>query len=283
MTLSNATILYIVELAIYLILLPIVLHLGYRHGIHGILGYFYLNLACTIRIVSDIISIIEKDDTTSIAAVVVSSVGLSPLLLSLAGFLHEIHVKLLSTTTATETQRKKTIRWMWFAQIQIHAVAIIGIALIIIGAVKIISANTTKDMVLYTHLREAGVVLLALLLVNLLLYSIWMLHWSHQAHAKTVDEGVSGSSIWTFIAAIFVGAKIMYAVAYTFDHGDPEINPISGKFVYKVVLVVGAQLLAAVSMAIGGWISAGSRSRCGSRDESVLSYEGEHKPVKCQR
>ena len=99
MALSNTTILWIVELALYLILAPATLYLSFRHGKHGALGFFYLQVFAVLRIVSDIIFIAQRNDTTySESAAIVSSVGLSPLILALAGFIHEEHVYLVKAT-----------------------------------------------------------------------------------------------------------------------------------------------------------------------------------------
>ena len=128
---SHTATLYIVDLVFYIILFPLTLYLGYRHGKHAILGYFYLNICCAVRIVADIVSVVDETKSSgngqpSIAAAVLRSIGLSPLMLSLAGFLHEIHHYLLIITANSDKAEKRTKRWMWFAQFQIHGVVATG-------------------------------------------------------------------------------------------------------------------------------------------------------------
>jgi len=42
---------------------------------------------------------------------------------------------------------------------------------------------------------------------------------------------------------------------YTLDHADTAINPITGSFAIRVVLVVAVQFLAVMAMMNGGWMS----------------------------
>lgn len=72
-------------LAIYLTLSLPVLFLLKKHGRHGFLGWLFLFLFCTLRIISGAMAL----KSTSGAASIVSNVGLSPLLLASAGILHE--------------------------------------------------------------------------------------------------------------------------------------------------------------------------------------------------
>jgi hypothetical protein len=69
------------ELAIYAILALPVLYLLFRHSTAGLLGWFYLFAFCSLRIVGGAL--------TSSSAGIISSIGLSPLLLAASGILHE--------------------------------------------------------------------------------------------------------------------------------------------------------------------------------------------------
>lgn len=61
-----------------------------KHGARGFLAWFYVCLFCGVRIVGSAMEINDlKKDKLSIATEVVSSLGLSPLMLSAAGVLHE--------------------------------------------------------------------------------------------------------------------------------------------------------------------------------------------------
>jgi hypothetical protein len=80
--------LYVAQLVIFAILLQPAIYCLFKHGRHGILGWLYLQLFCTVRVVGAALIIHEKS-STGLAAVIVGSFGLSPLLLSAAGILHE--------------------------------------------------------------------------------------------------------------------------------------------------------------------------------------------------
>lgn len=69
------------ELAIYAALSLPVLYLVVRHSPAGLLGWLYLFAFCTLRIVGGALS--------SSSASIISSIGLSPLLLAASGILHE--------------------------------------------------------------------------------------------------------------------------------------------------------------------------------------------------
>lgn len=73
------------ELAIYAILSIPVLYILVRHGLAGLLGWFYLFAFCTLRLVGGAMSMQTDNGSGNI----ISNVGLSPLLLAASGILHE--------------------------------------------------------------------------------------------------------------------------------------------------------------------------------------------------
>lgn len=83
--------LYIVSLLVYAALAQPVLFIWWRHGRHGFLGWFYLQLLCLVRAIGAIVELkaIANNTTSSVGVVIVNSVGLSPLLLGCLGIMHE--------------------------------------------------------------------------------------------------------------------------------------------------------------------------------------------------
>lgn len=73
------------ELAIYAILTIPVLYILVRHWPSGVLGWFYLFAFCTLRVIGGAMSLKGHGGTASI----ISSIGLSPLILAACGILHE--------------------------------------------------------------------------------------------------------------------------------------------------------------------------------------------------
>ncbi len=80
----------IAQLAIFLILFQISIYVLIRYGKHGILGWLYVHIFCAVRIIGAAITIHDEvTNSGGTASLILSSVGLSPLLLATAGVLHE--------------------------------------------------------------------------------------------------------------------------------------------------------------------------------------------------
>ena len=258
MALSSSTVLYFIELVIYLALFPTIAYLGRRHGKTGILGFLPLSLFAALRIVSDILFIAQRNRTTPSTAVsIVSSIGLSPLLLALAGLIHEQHVYLVNATCPPD--RAKTVkRWLWVAQAFFHTGAVAGIGIVIAGTVNLIddlepkSGATSNDIKKDENLREAGSIVLLVVWINLLAYAIWLCK-TIVSRRSPVRSTLRWFSLSIVVAATFVGVRALYGVVYSFDHNDATLNPVTGSFAVKLVLIVLVQLLAVMSLVAGAW------------------------------
>ncbi|KAF2167621.1 hypothetical protein M409DRAFT_22422 [Zasmidium cellare ATCC 36951] len=231
MTLSHDSILSIVELVLYAPLLPLTTYLLFRHGRHGILGYYYLSAACTVRAVSDIVQLATSvnDSTPSLGATILSSVGLSPLMLALAGMLHENHHYRLEMSNNTAAVKSRITKLLWFVQINIHS----------------ISNSAIK-------LREAGSIILLLLWIGLGQYAVYL---AYRCRDLPNRNGIVSLAFWNLLDSPFIGIKVIYNVVYAFDHDDATLNPNTGSLAVKVVLVVLPSLVVAVLLTIGGWKS----------------------------
>lgn len=73
------------ELAIYIILAIPTVYLLAKHGRQGLLGWLFLSIFCSLRIIGSALGLRDSSPTASL----ISSVGLSPLLLTANGILHE--------------------------------------------------------------------------------------------------------------------------------------------------------------------------------------------------
>jgi len=74
------------DLAVYLLLLPIVIYIFLKHKWTGFLPWYYLNIFCVARIVGGALGV---QGSNSLAANIIQSVGISPLLLAVDGLVHE--------------------------------------------------------------------------------------------------------------------------------------------------------------------------------------------------
>lgn len=266
MHLSNTSILSSVELALYILLVPSALFIAYRHGRHGILGYFYLNISIAVRIAAAICQLIDNKNnnnttttTPSRATLILSSIGLSPLLLATSGILHELHNYLLLLASSPTASSKKS-HWLLVIQIQIHTLCTVGMILLILGSIHLAEAKSSSEANAAYKLRSAGAVLWFVTWLGLMQYIAWLFFRFHRVQQQEKKENYRSTTAlrnWTLVALLFGGAKVVYAAVYTLDHADAAINPITGSFAIKVVLVVGVQFFAALAMVIGGWMSRG--------------------------
>ena len=77
----------VAKVVIYIIFVQPAIYIFFKHGTSGILGWFYLQVFCILRIVSDAITV--NSNKNSKATMILSSVGLAPLLFACMGVLHE--------------------------------------------------------------------------------------------------------------------------------------------------------------------------------------------------
>jgi prolipoprotein diacylglyceryltransferase len=79
------------QLAIYSVLVLPVLYCLYRHGRTGLLGWVYLAIFCIVRLTAGGLQLVDEGNglSTKSSVLIVDNIGLSPLLLTAIGVLHE--------------------------------------------------------------------------------------------------------------------------------------------------------------------------------------------------
>jgi hypothetical protein len=78
------------QLAIYAALVIPVIYILFRHGRPGVIGWFYILGFCSLRVVGGAMSLSsDRKGTPNTTAAIISSIGLSPLLIGISGLLHE--------------------------------------------------------------------------------------------------------------------------------------------------------------------------------------------------
>jgi hypothetical protein len=76
------------QLAVYCVLALPIVYLIFRHGRNGVLGYLYLFVFAGLRIIGAAMGLKKTSDgLPSTGAIVISNIGLSPLLLASIGIL----------------------------------------------------------------------------------------------------------------------------------------------------------------------------------------------------
>ncbi|OGM47962.1 integral membrane protein [Aspergillus bombycis] len=91
--------LLIAQLAFYAPLTLPTLYLLYSHGRHGFLAWLYLLAFCVLRVTGAAMGL---NDPHNAGTQIISSIGLSPLLLAIDGMLHEARIYCLSPSKRTE-------------------------------------------------------------------------------------------------------------------------------------------------------------------------------------
>jgi hypothetical protein len=104
--LDSKTQLSIAELAIYIILVPVVVYILIRHGKAGYLGWGFLIVFCGLRLASDGIQIGSNNNASNgqpvgSSGAIINAIGLSGLLYSLCGIIHVRSVPFSLPTNCT--------------------------------------------------------------------------------------------------------------------------------------------------------------------------------------
>jgi hypothetical protein len=92
--LDPTTQLSIAELTIYIVLVPAIIYTLLRHGKSGYLGWGFLIVFCGLRLTADGIQISNhnkaaKGEPVGNAGAIINAIGISGLLYSLSGIIHE--------------------------------------------------------------------------------------------------------------------------------------------------------------------------------------------------
>jgi protein-S-isoprenylcysteine O-methyltransferase Ste14 len=109
---TTTTALAITQLTLYILLLPALIYLPITHSKHTLPGYLYLLIFAILQLISAGLHLSDPQSPTSS---ILSSVGLSPVLLGLAGILHAAHTLL---SPASQNSEKKKLAWAF--QLALH-------------------------------------------------------------------------------------------------------------------------------------------------------------------
>lgn len=85
---SSTTDLAIAELVIYILLIFDIAFLLYKHGKRGFLGWLFFVVFCFLRVIASAYQIHDGDHSSSTGGIL-NSIGVSALLMTLSGIVHE--------------------------------------------------------------------------------------------------------------------------------------------------------------------------------------------------
>ncbi|KPM36553.1 hypothetical protein AK830_g10012 [Neonectria ditissima] len=229
------------KLAIYAILCLPAVYILIKHGGPGFLGWLYVTVFFTLRIVGGALSL-----SGSPSAGLISSIGLSPLLLAAAGILHEARVYRFP-----QLDRK----WEWIRVALYHLVVTGGLALVAAGASHLQDSDPAPSD---ATLAKAG---LGILVLAWTILAGWAC-LSLRSSSVVVDAGVrrrptdperAGTMLLysVLFSVVFIGIRLIYTLV-AMTSGSGSLNPGSASLAVQVCLTMLPELLAALAfLAVG--------------------------------
>ncbi|KAF3012677.1 hypothetical protein E8E15_001073 [Penicillium rubens] len=214
--------------AIYAVLAIPVLYLLVRHGRYGLLGWLFLFFFCILRIIGGALAV----NDTSAAANIISSVGLSPLLLAAAGILHEArHYRIQSLDKKME----------WVSVLAYHMLVIAGVALTAAGSSKL---QEHEEPLKAEKISRAGISIMVV---------AWgfLVGWTGFSFVGPRGRNSSltraGNILLVAVAfsLVFIGIRVFYSLAALCTQ-RASLNPVTGLLVIRVVLGFLPEIIAAL-------------------------------------
>ncbi|RDL37719.1 uncharacterized protein BP5553_05152 [Venustampulla echinocandica] len=231
----------VATLIIYLALAGPSLFVWWKHGRKGFLGWFYIHMFCGIRIVSSAVTLVnEKQHNISVKVLlIISSIGLSPLLLACAGILHEAR---------RARNPKVNNKLEWFLQINFHVIVGAAINLIIIALNKV--ENDHTDPAKNTMLKIGY----AVIAISWAILFVWTLvSRLNQKNQATDDTARHGTMMLNaiLICLPFFAVRVAYGALSLFldNDGFKKSN------VDKIIMSVVPEAIVAVVFLLVGFVS----------------------------
>ncbi|KAL7783656.1 hypothetical protein V8C37DRAFT_414660 [Trichoderma ceciliae] len=191
------------KLAIYLILVQPALFCLWKHGKTGFLGWLYVQLFCVLRIATGGIGL--HGDQTGEAAVILNSIGLSPLLLAISGILHEAR----HAVNPRLNRRLDVI-----LEIKYHGIVNLGMILIIIALVKLLNGGDASKS---KTLLGAGSAVSCIAWVLVTIWTVWSYSMIRQFSSYSSMQTIDGGKMLlkgVCVALPFVGIRLIYGVVF---------------------------------------------------------------------
>ncbi|ORY61459.1 uncharacterized protein BCR38DRAFT_411332 [Pseudomassariella vexata] len=232
-SLSTAT------LAIYVILAIPVLYLLVKHGKHGkhgFLGWLFLFLFCTIRIIGGALEM----KNSSIAASIISSVGLSPLLLATAGILHEARIYRI---------RNLDEKLEWLLVLVFHIFVVGGVALVAAGSAKL--QNHQQPIEKSEKIVKAGISILTVSW-GILVGWVGLSFVAPRISNSTTERAGTTLLKSVCFSLAFVGIRVFCSLAALCTQ-KAYLNPTTGSLAIRVVLFFLSELIATLAYITAGF------------------------------
>ncbi|KAJ5999257.1 integral membrane protein [Penicillium sp. IBT 35674x] len=228
------------DLAVYLFFLPIVVYIFLKHKWTGFLPWYYLNIFCVARIVGGALGV---QGSNALAANIIQSIGISPLLLAVDGLVHEARVYRYPS---------KSPVLGWSVIIATTSTMGAAMALSIVGALDIYEGTAKPDS--YSLWKAGTAMIVAIWVFQLIWSTISIFSRREVTHAPTF-QGSTALLQGAIIALLFIGIRVIYVlVAVCTQRRD--LSPVYGSTAVRVVLLFLPEVFATLTL-----ITVGLRTR----------------------
>ncbi|KAL3465880.1 hypothetical protein BJX64DRAFT_296758 [Aspergillus heterothallicus] len=234
---------FIADLIVYLLLLPLAIYNFITHRWTGFLPWYFMIIFCAARIAGGALGL---HDSESLAPNIIQSVAITPLILGVDGLTHEARAYRYPS-------QHKLLNW---TVVCITSTAMLAaIALSIDGAINIFNhdgAGSSKDFAFW----KAGTAITVVVWGFQVFWAVFSILPSRREKEYVASSaGYQGSTALlqgSLLALVFIGIRVVYGlVAVVTKRRD--LSPVYGKTVIRVVLMFLPEVLAAAVMLVVGF------------------------------
>ncbi|KAI9727505.1 MAG: hypothetical protein M1828_006447 [Chrysothrix sp. TS-e1954] len=232
----------ITQLVIYLPLIPLALFILFKYrvlGVEAFAGWLFLIAYSTLQIVSGALSISSGKQHTSTTGIILTQIGLGPLMLATMGLLHLIN---------SFTSLRDSIIFRPLGQLIFHVVSIGATVILAVGSSSLYSTDPSSKA---TTEVKIGAVVYAIIWIFLVIVLI-------NSFLSRTRHGVLSKLLWTTAFALsMILLRLIYTLLSVFDTSSTAFNPITGSTAAQILLEVIPLALAAIVWIIAGIASMG--------------------------
>jgi len=238
---SEAKDLAIASIVIYLLIAPASLYAMFMHVKQdraNLGGWIYFQLFIGLQVVGN--GIVANNET-NIVGIILTTIGLSPLVMGTNGIIHEI---------TRHTELAKNPIFSWISGMLFHVGAIVGAVLLAYGSTKLYDTNeSASDISQGEKLAKVGVILFVILIIWLGVACVMMIRVFHELNSLR-------KLYMALICTIpFFGLRIVFSLLSVFDTSTTEFSPIGGKISVRVVMEVVPMMLILILLVFGGIVT----------------------------
>ncbi|KAF5502246.1 hypothetical protein CGCA056_v014625 [Colletotrichum aenigma] len=233
-------------LIIFITLSVPTLFVTFKHGVRGwaTLGWGYLFIFCSLKIIG---SGMALGDSGSSGATIVSSVGLSPLLLALSGALHEARFYHTSPSKRSANHKQDLVFVLMY-----HMFTMLGVVLIAIGMSHLMKHASPDDVSKGWTLTKVGAVILFLSWVALAAGAAFAVFQGYMLSDGRPQKKAAVILLTAVLFALpFIGVRVIATLAYVASENS-SLSAATGSAMVKVWLYLFEELAATLILVING-------------------------------